>query len=443
MHACTHTHARTRTRMHARLHACTHTRTRTRMHAHTHACTHARTHARTHACTHAHARTRTRTHACTRTHTHTHTCTRTHARTRAHRRTHLRSCAVVACVGADAVLRSNLIGTPTSGPDVAGVSELQCRRRCGRVWAQSRCRCGRGAQRVACCPTPWHAERTRTWLYIGGGDGDSVTPTKLRSWMRLWHAAFRRCHKHRAPCSVRPVGTAAPTHATGALAAGCRAGLSAGFHLLRRRHAFTVPKQGRAQRGLSLAAAPTGFHCAQTGQGSARAFTCCGADMLSLCPNRAGLSAGFHLLRRRRAFTVPKQGTFRSARVCSTPPRAPEPRVVKEQGVLPQGLHDGAGGWKYLVSSAICCVSLRAFQRRRRRHKHKQPNKRNRSGASAEPQHTGACRAASPAEYPRVPRACRARLISHTRTNLQPQPPAMRGPARIRAKRGCCSESEL
>ena len=233
---------------------------------------------------------------------------------------------------------------------------------------------------MACCPTPWHADRTRTWLYIGGGDGDSVTPTKLRSWMRLRHAAFRRRHKHRAPCSVRPVGTAAPTRATGALAGG-----AAG----------------------------------------------------------AGLSAGFHLRRRRRAFTVPKQGTFRSARVCSTPPRAPEPRVVKEQGVLPQGLHDGAGGWKYLVSSAICCVSLRAFQRRRRRHKHKQPNKRNRSGASAEPQHTGACRAASPAEYPRVPRACRARLSSHTRANLQPQPPAMRGPARIRAKRGCCSESEL
>jgi hypothetical protein len=256
-----------------------------------------------------------------------------------------------------------------------------------------------------------------------------------------WRRRRRQRHAHEVTVLDAPVARGIPT-----LPQASRAMQRASGRYRRPDACYGRPRrglQGRAQRGLSLAAAPTCFHCAQTGQGSARAFTCCGADGLSLCPNRAGLSAGFHLLRRRRAFTVPKQGTFRSARVCSTPPRAPEPRVVKEQGVLPQGLHDGAGGWKYLVSSAICCVSLRAFQRRRRRHKHKQPNKRNRSGASAEPQHTGACRAASPAEYPRVPRACRARLISHTRTNLQPQPPAMRGPARIRAKRGCCSESEL
>jgi hypothetical protein len=259
-HACTHTHT----------HACTlarmHTHTHTYTHARAHARLHTRTHARTHACTHAHARTRTRTHACTRTHTHTHTCTRTHARTRAHRRTHLRSCAVVACVGADAVLRSNLIGTPTSGPDVAGVSELQCRRRCGRGWAQSPCRYGRGnaargllSDAMACGPDP-----------------DLVV---------YWRRRRRQRHAHEVTVLDAPVARGIPT-----LPQASRAMQRASGRYRRPDACYGRPRrglQGRAQRGLSLAAAPTCFHCAQTGQGSARAFTCCGADGLSLCPNRA------------------------------------------------------------------------------------------------------------------------------------------------------------
>jgi hypothetical protein len=67
-------------------HRCTTTRTRTCMHAHMHACTHEHTRART--CMHQHIRTQSLTHALTHTaHTHTHTLTHTHTHT-AHTRTH-------------------------------------------------------------------------------------------------------------------------------------------------------------------------------------------------------------------------------------------------------------------------------------------------------------------------------------------------------------------